>query len=1177
MSKKNEIQKRVFEGEVIPSSSSLGKAKEDFGAAVNRYSPNQGGIVESYELTPRIDTVSGHELLGLDDGWIIGARGNEPLRFPTEKHMLTIGSIGSGKGTSVAIPNMTYHEGSAFLMEMSTTTYKHSHDFRRTVLKQKVYLIDPWGATSDPSETLNLLDTLFPESPEFYTDAISFANTLMKDVDVTSRDGGSAYFDNNAKELLTALLIYVKTSDDVEGEDRNLPHLFHLISSYGSDEWNETMQRMILDTGKHSGLYNKVGGYYYERDDENVRSIFSSMGQKFMQLLDPQVTKFLKKSSFSLSELKDGKTTVYVVAPNGTQLRQSPIIHRLLVERTIAAYPYLGDGGKNFKTTKSRLLMMLDEFAQLGKVDGIDDLQATVRAKGITIWPLVQSFSQLKKIYGEDTANSIWGEAGVIQILETHEPSTLRLVSEYMGDGVVIIPQVQQTVTIGNNQQFSFTDTISATMGRSISDSENIADGESYQKSKSLSRTESNQKSTSTNRSTSIGTSTTTGTSTSWQESFGTTVNTNFIQPGMKAGDVNYKGVFGVRPNAKGGSVAHSYNYSLGGGSFESVTTNEQTTIGESESYSYGTSKGITDGETTGENRTVSKGSTKTESNNESRSEAKGRVIGENESISYAITYTTQIIPNMKPAQIEDALANDNQLLIVRGKGEAGILRIVERKAHYYEIPCIAHRVYGPPVKAPPMVLGNLIPPKSIGYFPAVEIKINIPQIQKIEIIQPREGVIDLINVSENRFSIGKSGIQKYLDAREKVDSSQDKERKKHVLDKHEKFLEVAQDIQSTSLSLSIERDQQEAKINKQWAALENVVDSSKFERVKLLEAKMRLEKKFGAIQELEQTLGKYQANLLADMEDEGRYEEDLACYQRHISYIHDLRKGWKGFDVPERPLEILIAYEVDEWRDDDLRKFITAVVEKFSKAIPEVPDSPVKPDRVASPEYSIPLPVAEINSTRVELKSGVRVSLEELNSLISDRKGTIQKIRLNSEIYRTEYLSRAPREELEAARNNFVDLIERETFRLLSTLPEEQKEYASWQKKDADCLGRYLGAVEYFHQRIEQLAEQYRVLELNMDIHWEYLGKRFEELNHANMILQVRRHNLHNDMQKSVVWDGLEAQTKLLLENNGTEQSLQLALDIGIPDDLSESVEFDNAQNMPEMKRPRGHEPEMN
>lgn len=746
-----------------------------------------------------------------------------------------------------------------------------------------------------------------------------------------------------------------------------------------------------------------------------------------------------------------------------------------------------------------------------------------------------------------------------------------------MGDGVVIIPQVQQTVTIGNNQQFSFTDTISATIGKSITKSENIADGESYQKSKSITDTRSTQTSTSTSRSTSTGTARTTGTSSQWQDSYGTTVATNFVRPGMKAGDVDCRGLFGGRPNATSGNIAHNYSFSAGGGSFKSFTTNEQTTVGSSETEGSGRAIGTTDGETIGNNRTVSSGTAETESDSKSTSEARGKVIGENKSISYAITYTTQILPNMKPAQIEDALANDNQLLIVRGKGEAGMLRIVERKAHYYEIPSIAHRVYGPPVINPPKVLGNLIPPKAIGYFPTVEIKINIPQMKKVEIIEPREGVIDPMDIPEKRFGIGKSGMQKYLEARSSHEGARNEEKKRKLVNKNERFMGVVRDIQSRSLALSADRDRQETTINNQWAVMDKAVEDVKPERVKLLEAKLRLEKKLGAIRSLEQTLREYQSSLLEDMDDECRYGEDVERYQRYIYYIHELRKGWKEFEVPERPKEIFATHDAGEWKADDLKKFISAIVAKFSKSIPDVPGVPVKPDRDVSPEYSFPFPMVDINSTKVELKSGVRVSLEELNGLLSNRKEAIRKMQASSDAHKFDYLAKASKEELAAARDNFIDLVEKETFRLLSNLPEEQKKYASWQRRDAWRLESYSGALQSFRMGMEQLAEQYIVLETSMDKHWEYLDRRFEQLNHANMILQARRYNLHNGMQKNVVWDGLEAQTKLLLENRANANSLTVSTDIIDPEPRLGSMEFDGTQNLHEIKRHRGPEPEIN
>ena len=66
------------------------------------------------DIEPIVESAGGKELLDNEEGWVIGVRGNRLLRFPTEKHMITMANTGGGKGVSVAIPNLLTHEGSVF-------------------------------------------------------------------------------------------------------------------------------------------------------------------------------------------------------------------------------------------------------------------------------------------------------------------------------------------------------------------------------------------------------------------------------------------------------------------------------------------------------------------------------------------------------------------------------------------------------------------------------------------------------------------------------------------------------------------------------------------------------------------------------------------------------------------------------------------------------------------------------------------------------------------------------------------------------------------------------------------------------------------------------------------------------------------------------------------------------
>lgn len=1142
----------------------LPTTKEDFKRTSGRYQPKSDIVASEYRLTPRIDTESGQELIGRNDGWVTGARGNELLRFPTEKHMITFGTIGSGKGVSVAIPNMLMHEGSAFLMEMSTTTYKTTSNFRRHVMKQKVYLIDPWGATDEGTETINLLDTLNADDPEFHTQAIAFAETLMKDVEVTSRDGGSSYFENTAKELLAALLIYLKKTNNIAEEDKHLPKLFEIINSAGTDEWHDLMQEMALDSGEDRLLFNKVGNYFYGRDDENVRSIFSSMGQKFLPLLDPAVTKMLKKSSFSLEELRDGNTTVYVVAPSATQMRKCPVLFRLLVERTIAAYPYMGDGGQNYKTTKSRLLMMLDEFPQLGKVEGIDGEMAVLRAKGITIWLLAQDLSQLIKIYGEHVANSILANAGVIQVLRSHDPATLKWMSEFMGENITVIPQVQQSVAIGDSKQLSFTDTVSMGKSKVLSTSETLTEGESWQTSKSISTSNSVQNSNSTSTAKTTGGNTTKSHASQWNDNYGTTVSTNFIKPGMKAGDVNVAGLFGGRPDATGASISHSYNRSYGGTNTTSETSINSDTTTSTNTRTSGQT--ITEGTTTskGGNRSVAHGTSTANGTNENTSYAKGKVIGANETITYSVSYTTQIIPNLKPTQIEDVLVDGNQILIIRAEGK--MLRIVERKANFYEIPSLNLRATGPRVLDSPILLGDLEPPKALSYSPSMHWDFNAPAFEKVRVTYPDTNqAFDAYDIPQRRFSLGTSDIKKLVREIDALDGLTGEDKKKKIREKNDIFLRVAQDIQTRNTEVSSKNDQEDLRLAQQWADMDAQKDALVSSKRSLSTLRANVSKKREILKEFEGALFDYQKQLRSDSISETEYERLQARYRGYLQFVHDIKQGWRDIDTPERPEPLPVESEyLQGRRDGDLEHLINAGIAEFTKEIPAIPDDPIKPERKVAPEYRVALPLQILATMKAKMSTGVVLSYSNLCELRSGPRKFAESLKKSNQIQRASLIKDLTEAECASALDNMVDLAERETTKLLKEMPFNQSRFLAWQKKDAESLVGYSCAIEDFREKMLHVAKELKDIEGLMDRHWEHLARRYDQLNIANLILQNRRAQAHNQMCEWHEWDGIEAIN--FLEAPDVE-SIQYSPDTRAND--NRIGEFEDIRHLPDQGAP--------
>ena len=79
------------------------------------------------------------------------------------------------------------------------------------------------------------------------------------------------------------------------------------------------------------------------------------------------------------------------------------------------------------------ILLLLDEFPRLGKIDVIQNAVSTLRSKGVTICLVVQSLAQLDKIYGKESRQIIADNCQYKAILGVTDPENQKTISDMIG------------------------------------------------------------------------------------------------------------------------------------------------------------------------------------------------------------------------------------------------------------------------------------------------------------------------------------------------------------------------------------------------------------------------------------------------------------------------------------------------------------------------------------------------------------------------------------------------------------------------------------------------------------------------------------------------------------------------------------------------------------------------
>ena len=162
---------------------------------------------------------------------------------------------------------------------------------------------------------------------------------------------------------------------------------------------------------------------------DNERSGVLSTAMSFLGLYrDPVVAKVTARCDWRIADLvaADRPVSLYLVVPPSDINRTKPLIRLLLnqVGRRLT---------EDLKTSahRHRLLLMLDEFPALGRLDFFESALAFMAGYGLKSFLIAQSLNQIEKAYGAN--NSILDNCHVRVSFATNDERTAKRVSDALG------------------------------------------------------------------------------------------------------------------------------------------------------------------------------------------------------------------------------------------------------------------------------------------------------------------------------------------------------------------------------------------------------------------------------------------------------------------------------------------------------------------------------------------------------------------------------------------------------------------------------------------------------------------------------------------------------------------------------------------------------------------------
>lgn len=346
-----------------------------------------------------------------------------------DRHMLTIAGSRSGKGATVIIPNLLVWEGSALVIDPKGTNAVVTAG-RRRQMGQNVYVVDPFGILRGnenegynilrgrESDGFNPLESLAPGSNTIREDIGVLADALVVS-DATQKDG--THWDDGARTALGGLIAQLISSADYKNP--TLPMIRDLLA-LSQDEQVRLWAAMSLNRG--AGDLARDAGSRIIRGlaTDEMQNIISNADRHSEWLGSPAIQSVLTKSTFKFSELKEKPTTIYLVVPP-----RFLDIHRRFLRLFInLALGEMSRGGRS----KTKVLMILDEFQQLGKMAEVEKAFRLLAGYNFIVWPFVQDFGGLSELYGNGV-NAFLSSSRAVQVFSLNDAQSLEFVSKHIG------------------------------------------------------------------------------------------------------------------------------------------------------------------------------------------------------------------------------------------------------------------------------------------------------------------------------------------------------------------------------------------------------------------------------------------------------------------------------------------------------------------------------------------------------------------------------------------------------------------------------------------------------------------------------------------------------------------------------------------------------------------------
>ena len=384
------------------------------------------------------------------------------LRDNNVHHSIVISPTRGGKGSGLVLPTALTWQHSMVVTDIKGEVWANTAEHRRKKLNNVCIRFEPTD-NSGFSAKYNPLDDIRIKTDKEIQDTQNLVSVIID----PEGKGENDHFTVSAGNLISCMILWLKYT-------RNNPSLTDVLSVMFPEEGNivDTLNEITKTDYSEIPLkegQKEISEIYLDSNDSSHPQIIQlansmlakpekefgsvlSTADKLLSLYrDPVLIKNISESNFLVDDLANFEKPVslYLVVPPSDIKRMTPIF-RILVEqiyRRAIEKKLEFENGQAKQYNKHRMLLLLDEFPALGRLDTFEAALAYIAGYGIKAMLIAQSINQINKLYTRD--NSIIDNCHIRTFHTPNDLDTAKYMSGMLGKTTILLKNKTYSNNLG--------------------------------------------------------------------------------------------------------------------------------------------------------------------------------------------------------------------------------------------------------------------------------------------------------------------------------------------------------------------------------------------------------------------------------------------------------------------------------------------------------------------------------------------------------------------------------------------------------------------------------------------------------------------------------------------------------------------------------------------------------